>query len=450
MYDLVVKGDRIAADYGVFSGAIAVKDGKVAALFGPDQSPTATTIIDATGKIVFPGCIDSHVHIWEPGKTHRDDFDSGTQAAARGGVTTILEHPLSIPPVKDAETYKLKLGIASQKARVDFGLWGALVPDNVDKIAVMRELGGVAFKGFMSYANPDYPHVNDYALYNAMKTLAPTGLIIAVHAENADMAEEGGKEMQRRGRIDPLAHLEGREAIVEIEAINRAIFFAEQTGARLHIVHMTCHEGAQAIKEAKARGVKVTVETCPQYLAADCGLLEKRGPFAKCTPPLRRPDNTEKMWDYVRDGSLDFIASDHSCYTKEEKSRGIDNIYLAEPGLPGIGTMVPMMADAFINKRKLPLERFAQMMATNVAKIFGIFPQKGSIIPGGDADFTIIDPDKKWIVDGAKLYKCGWSPYDGDEIGAAVEATIVRGVTVYRDGQVLVERGFGQYVQPIR
>ena len=322
MYDLIVCSDTIVADYGIFSGAVIASKGKVVQiLHSGEPLPEAARVIDATGKIVMPGCIDSHVHLWEPGQTHRDDFDHGTQSAAMGGITTLLEHPLSVPPVKNKEAFELKLDLAKKKSHIDFGLWGALVPDNLHNIAELKALGCVAFQGFISYANEDYPHIPDSVLYKAMQILKELDAITAVHAENADMVEAGEKYMRSLGRTDPLAHLESRESIVELEAINRAVFFAERTGARLHIVHMTIHEGAQLIKEAKQRGVRVTVETCPHYLVTDCRLLEKKGPFAKCTPPIRRPENTEKMWQYVLDGTLDFISSDHSIYTYEEKTR---------------------------------------------------------------------------------------------------------------------------------
>lgn len=449
MFDLIIHSGTIVADYGVFLGSIAVSNGKVVQILGPGESlPKAKLMIDATGKTVFPGFIDSHVHIWEPGQTHRDDFEYGTRAAAMGGITTILEHPLSVPPVRDKETFTLKLDLAKAKSYVDFGLWGALTATNLEHVKELNDLGCVAFKGFISYANEDYPHLTDSALVRSMEIVKTFDGIAAYHAENADLAEAGAAEMKKNGRKDPLAHLEGRESFVELEAIKRAIFFAELTGVHLHIVHMSIHEGAQVIKEAKARGINVTVETCPHYLAADCTLLQNKGPFGKCTPPLRRPENTEKLWSYVLDGTIDFIASDHSSYTKEEKNLGLEDIWKAEPGLPGIGTMVPIMADVFINERHLPLTKFAQLLSTNVAKIFKIYPQKGTIQIGSDADFTILDLNKSYVVDGSKLYKCGWSPYDGKTVGVSVEATILRGTPIYQNGEILVDKGFGRFIAP--
>lgn len=449
MFDLVIISDTIATDYSVFSGAIVVSNGKIVQILEENESiPDAKKIIDAKGKIVMPGCIDSHVHIWEPGQIHRDDFDYGTRSAAIGGITTILEHPLSIPPVKNKDAFKLKLDLANKKSHIDFGLWGALVPDNLEKIKGLKELGCVAFKGFISYANEDYPNIPDNVLYEAMTLFKELDVMLALHSENANMVDAGEKSMKKNERIDPLAHLESRESIVELEAINRVIFFAEKTGAHVHIVHMSIHEGAELIKEAKKRGVNITVETCPHYLVTNSNLLKEKGPFAKCTPPFRRPENTKKMWQYIEDGTIDFIASDHSSYTIEEKEAGLKNIWLAPNGLPGIATMVPKMIEAALVKRNISLQRFVQMMSTNISKIFNIYPKKGTILPGSDADFTIIDKNKKWTINGEDLYKCGWSPYDGHEVQGYIDKTIVRGKIIYENGKVNHAKGFGEFIKP--
>lgn len=453
MFDLLLTNGTIATDYGVFKGSLAIRDGKIAHIISGESQVEldAKEVVDCTGKILMPGVIDSHVHTWEPGKNHRDDWENSTLAAICGGVTTILEHPLSIPAVKDEESFDLKYQVANKTSHTDFGLWGAILPNNHEHIERLQELGCVAFKGFISYANDEFPHLPDSKLYESMQLLKELDAITAVHAENADMAYEGAEKMKRMGRKDPLAHLESRESIVELESINKAILFSEYLKARLHIVHMSIHEGAELIKKAKMRGVPVTVETCPHFLASDVSLLEEKGPFALCTPPLRRKDNVEKLWDYIFDGTIDFIASDHSCYSKEEKSKGIDNIFNAEPGMPGLETMVPIMVDAAINKRNLSLTRFVELMSTNVAKVFNIYPRKGTILPGSDADITIIDLNEKWTVRDKDLhYKCGWSPYDGLELTGKVYSTIIRGKVVYKDNEVYGEPGYGEYITPIK
>lgn len=453
MYDLLLMNGTIATHYAVFEGSIAVKDGKIAQLItkGMEDGVEAKQTLDLAGKLIMPGCIDAHVHMWDPGQTQRDDWESGTRTALYGGITTILEHPLSIPPVDNAADFQMKYDIADKKSHVDFGLWAAMLPNNKEHFEELKDLGCVAFKGFISYANPEYPHVPDSKLYENMQELKRIGGIAAVHAENADMADAGAKRMKAAGRTDPLSHLESRESIVELEAINKAILFSENLDTRMHIVHMSIHEGAEAIKKAKERGVPITTETCPHFLNTDVSLLEKMGPFALCTPPLRRKENTEKLWDYIFDGTIDFVASDHSCYNRQEKMRGIDNIWNAEPGMPGMETMLPMMVDGAINKRNLPLTRFVEIMSTNVAKTFGIYPQKGAILPGSDADFSIIDLDKEWTITNENIhYKCGWTPYEGMTLKGSVYGTIIRGCVAYLDGKIYGKPGFGEYVKPVR
>lgn len=452
MFNLVIKGGTIATDYAVFKGSIAVKDGVIAQILRENEAvPEAEKVIDAEGKIVMPGCIDSHVHIQEPGNTERNDFEHGTQAAAAGGITTILEHPLSVPPVKDKETFMLKYDAAANKCYVDYGFWGALTPNNMDKIPELMDAGVFAIKGFIPYCKPEYPNVSDSVLFEAFRRFSGTDLIIGLHAENAEMAEAGAERMKQQGRTDGLAHMEAREEIVELEAISRVLLFAKETGARVHIVHMTIASGAELIKKARAEGVRVTVETCPQFLTVNCSALLERGPFIRCTPPLRRQENVDKLWDYIFDGTIDFIASDDSFYTYEEKAAGKDNIWLADNGMPAIGTMLPFMIDACLNKKKVPLTRFVQLMSTNTAKIFGLYPRKGSILPGMDADITIIDQNREWVINGADpgmYYMCKWSPYDGIKVKGGIEATIVRGEVVFQDGVVVGKKGYGKFLTP--
>lgn len=452
MYDLLITGGLIAADYAAFSGNLAVKDGKVAAIIAEgDILPQAKKIVNATGKIVMPGVIDPHVHLWEPGLTHRSDFARGTQAAAAGGITTILEHPLSVPPVKDKDSFILKFDCANQKSYVDFGLWGALVPDNVDNIKELMDFGCVAVKGFIPYATPDYPNVTDSVLLEAMEKYKDTPTILAFHAENAELAKSGEEKLRAKGRKDPAAHMEARETIVELEAISRIILYAQMTGARVHIVHLSIADGAELIKQAKKKGVRVTAEVCPHHLTTNVEWLIKKGPWIKCTPPLRRQENVDRLWNYVMDGTIDFIASDESVYTKDEKKPGEENIWAAPSGIPAIGTMVPLMIDSALNKRNMPLPQFVQLMSTNAAKIFGLYPKKGSILVGQDADFTIIDQHKKWTIDATNpkmYYDCGWSPFDGVEVEGDVDTTIVRGKVIYTNGKVVGERGYGAFQQP--
>lgn len=448
MMDLLIHNGTIITDYAVFPGSIAVSGGKVVAILSPEEPlPQAKRLLDVKGKMVMPGCIDPHVHIQEPGFPNRDDFAHGTMAAAAGGITTILEHPVSSPPVKDRETFEGKLRLAREKSYIDFGLWGALFPHNFPDVEELFQLGCCAVKGFISYATDGYPSLNDTQLYEAFLHFRDhPDAIIALHAENGEMVLSGVERMKKAGRIDPLAHKESREDIVELEAINRALLFAKETGARLHIVHMSISKGGELIRKAKAEGVRVTAETCPHFLMSNADLLAEKGPFARLTPPLRSEENRRALWEYVKDGTIDFIASDHCPYAYEEKAAGLEDIWKCDNGIPGLGTLLPMMIDGMLNQHKIEPTQFVKLMSTNAAKIFGLYPTKGTILPGSDADITIFDPKQSWTFDSKeRYYMCGWSPYDGQSIQGAVVSTIVRGETVFDNGKIVGKQGFGRF-----
>ncbi|MEY8411430.1 allantoinase AllB [Lachnospiraceae bacterium 62-26] len=449
MLDLVIRNGLIVLESGVVQGAVGVKNGVIVCIGDAEQSWDAREVLDVEGKFIFPGFIDPHVHCWDPGRGIRDDWYYASRAAVAGGVTTIIEHPLSIPPVRDAETFEMKRKTASKKSCVDFALWGALIPDNLEKLQEMYDKGAVAFKGFISYCNEDYPHIPDSTLYEALKLSEEKGFLLAVHAENAEMADTGEKRMRALGRRDPLAHLESRDEIVEMEAVNRVIFFTEQTGGHMHIVHMTIAKGAELIRMARHRGVDISAETCPHYITADCLLLKERAGFAKCTPPLRSAENTRAMWEYVKDGTISMIASDHTDYLYEEKLAAKHDIWACENGMPGVATLAPLTIDACMNAHGFSAEKTAELLAANAAKKFGIYPRKGSIRIGADADFAIVDPGKEWTINGEELYyKQKWSPYDGWKVRGAVETTIIRGRVVYDNKVVLAEGGYGQFINP--
>src|SRR5712692_1487117 len=341
--DLVVYGGKIATEYGVFDGTVVIRDGRIAALEDPDsRGPDAEEKIDARGKIVIPGCVDAHCHFDEPSvEETREGFECGTRSAAAGGVTTVLEHPISIPPPKDAATFAAKRDMAKARSVTDFGLWGSLIPDSIEHIPEMHALGAVAFKAFMSAAGADYPMVDDGQLLAGMQQASPLGAIIGVHAEGEGLTSWFTTNLEKAGRRDPRAIAEGRPPIAELEAIQRAIVLAQYANARLHIVHMSIPDGADLIHAARSQGVQVTAETCPHYLHLDWATVDRLGAYAKCKPPLRSPESTERLWQAVMDGKLDFIAADHAPYTRVEKEHG--TVWDAPWGMPGIQTMIPIL-----------------------------------------------------------------------------------------------------------
>jgi allantoinase len=449
--DLVVYGGKVATDYAVFDGTVVIRDGRVAALEDADsEGPTAEEKIDARGKLVIPGCIDAHCHFDEPMPTEsREGFESGTRSAAAGGVTTVLEHPISVPPPRDAGTFLAKKELARSKSVVDVGLWGALIPESIDHIREMHELGAVAFKGFMSAAGADYPMVEDGQLLAGLQVASELGAIIGVHAEGEALTTYFTDKLAREGRQDPRAISEGRPPIAEYEAIQRAIVLARHANARLHIVHMSIPEGADLVQAARLEGVRVTAETCPHYLHMDWTALDRLGAYAKCKPPLRSPESTERLWRAVLDGKIDFIAADHAPYTRAEKERG--TIWDAPWGMPGIQTMIPILISDGVIKRGWDLSSFVRFTSSRTAQVFGIYGRKGTIRVGADGDLVVVDPNGHWTVQANDLfYKQRWSALEGETLDGRIEQTVVRGRVVYDRGEIKLQPGYGEFVVPAR
>ncbi|MBV8716874.1 MAG: allantoinase AllB [Chloroflexi bacterium] len=449
--DLVVYGGTVATEYGAFKATVVIREGRVVALTDPDdRGPDADEKIDAQGKLVIPGGVDAHCHFDEPAPWEtREGFECGTRAAAAGGVTTVLEHPISVPPPKDAATFAAKRDLAGARSVTDFGLWGALIPESIEHIPEMHALGAVAFKAFMSEAGADYPMVDDGQLLAGMQQAAPLGAIVGVHAEGEALTSYYTRSLEVAGRRDPRAIAEGRPPIAELEAIQRAITLAQHAGARLHIVHMSIPEGADLIHAARQGGAMVTAETCPHYLHLDWETLDRLGAYAKCKPPLRSPDSTERLWQAVLSGKLDFIAADHAPYTRHEKEHG--TVWDAPWGMPGIQTMLPILISDGLLKRNWDLSAFVRFTSTRCAEVFGISDRKGTLRVGADGDLVVIDPNGSWTVRSEDLfYKQGWSALEGETLDGCIEKTVIRGRIVYDRGEIKVAPGFGEFLMPRR
>ncbi|CAN5498984.1 allantoinase [soil metagenome] len=444
--DLYVRNGHVVTEQGVFQGGVVVKAGKIAQLVQGDADIAAETTIDLAGRYLLPGLIDAHVHFSEPGRGHWEGFRTGTMAAAAGGITTVIEMPLNAtPPTIDAENLRAKQAIAAQEALVDYALWGGLVTNNLDKLDELHRGGVVALKAFLTSTGSDFIRIDDDLLYAGLLQARALGTLVGVHAENEWVTRYLMEKLQAAGRKDTAAWGEARPPATELEAIQRVLFWAKETGGQLHIVHVSLADGIQAVALAKQAGVKVTVETCPHYLLFDEDDFARIGPMAKCAPPLRARDEVEALWQRVLQGQVDVIASDHSPCLLEEKERGNDDVWLAWGGISGIQTLLPALLTEGVQRRGLSLPALVRMTAANPARIFGLYPHKGTLLPGADADLVILDPHKTWVLTQDNLfYKNPHSAFVGYEFTGRVEQTIVRGVTVFRDGEIQVQPGFGQ------
>lgn len=454
--DLLIKNAMIPKDDNTVKVDILVDKGVIIGFLGNAQVE-AKEVIDACEKLVIPGCIDSHTHINDPGFTHRENFLTGTSAAASGGVTTIIDMPCcSVPSVRSVDNLEYKLSQIEDKAIVDYGMWGGVTGEDVrnnwlHNVKEQADYGVCAFKAYMTPSVPTYPRVTDPEMLEAFKAVAATGLPIGIHAENYAICDFNVQKLKNEGRLDGPAWAEARLELAEKVAIELGISLAEYTGARLHIVHMSTGIGAILVKDAKMRGLDVTSETCPHYLTINYqDAMSKYESFAKIAPPLRTTKDNEILWKGVVDGSVDFIATDHAPYeiATEKTAEGM-NIWNSFPGIPGVETMVPVIVSEGYNKGRISLSRMVEILCKNPAIHYGLYPKKGSMEIGSDADFTIIDLDKEWTIEQEKMYTMAkYTPLHGMKLKGKPVKTIVRGSLVYEDGKGIVGKpGYGKFIK---
>ncbi len=456
-FDLLIKSDKVFIDGRLINGYVGVKDGIIATI--SKEKLEADEIIDAEGKIVLPGTIDPHVHIRAPGHEERETFESGTKDAALGGVTTVIEMPISTPPPHSPEIVKRRMDNADKEAVVDIAFFGAAGIDCIDDIIPCSKSGIVAFKTFLHEAPPGRkeefigltaPNTGDQ--YELMKKVAQTGVMIGFHAENNDMINKNIAILRSEGKTSPIYHGRSRPPVVEIETASKILLFAEKVGTKVEICHISTPDVVELVNKAKSKGVYAIAETCPHYLFLNENALNKVGIFAKCNPPLRSEEERLRMWELVNNGSIDIIGSDHAPYTKEEKERGSEDIFTPPAGFPGLSIRLPLLFNA-VKEGKFELDRMVELICENPAKIFGLYPKKGTITVGSDADFVIIDPDKKGVISKDEMFtKCRESAlvYNGWEVYGKPEKTIVRGRVVFDNGKITVSPGYGEIIKVYR
>lgn len=458
--DLILKARRIYTEGNLIDGCIAVKNGKIVGIFTADINIEASEVIDVGNNLVLPGIVDPHVHLRDPGCPERETFMTGTMAAAAGGVTTICEHPISIPPQYSPQILRNRLKVARNQAMVDYAFFGAAGADHLEEIIPLSKEGIIAYKTFLHAAPPGREKEfegltmqNDGEILKGFKEISKTGLICVVHAENNEIIQSLIKEYKEKGKTYSLAHAETRPPISETETISRIIKFAEYTDARVQIAHISLPESVELVKEAKQKGLEIYAETCPHYLFLNEEHLEKLGPFAKCNPPLRTREANKALLKQVADGDVDFIGSDHGPFLKSEKEKGLKDIFAAPAGMPGIEATLPLLYTQ-VKKGRLTLERMVQMVSENPAKIYGLYPRKGTIKVGADADMVVIETDTPYIIKKENLLTKARDialVYDGWEVYGKPLKTFVRGKAIFEDGKVNESHvGWGEFITPLK
>jgi allantoinase len=450
-FDLIVRGGLVVLPDAVARLDIGIRDGTIMELGAGLDPADAKESVDVSGCHVLPGMIDAHVHLNEPGNGHWEGFDTGSAALAAGGCTTYIDMPLNgVPPAVTALALRRKAELAAGRSAVDYAFWGGLMPGHVRDLKEMLEAGAVAFKAFMSepggVEEERFRAADDGTLYEGMARIAELGGLLAVHAENDAITSGLAAKFRNEGRVSARDYAASRPPEAELEAVHRALFFAERTGCRIHFVHISTAEALRMIDAAKRRGVDASAETCPHYLLLTLDDLERIGPAAKCAPPLRDEAERERMWRMVADGFVDFISSDHSPCPAEWKSIGPDGSFFdIWGGIAAAQSSLELMVGEGL-RRGLTLPAIAKLLADGPARRFG-FSRKGRIEPGFDADLAVVDLNRRYVLERDHLLqRHKHNPYLGRTIRCKVMKTFVRGRLVYADGRGITEPGFGSWI----
>ena len=447
--DLIITGNLATHDRVQNNISIAVKDGKIISIGGKESMPPAEKEIDYSNYLILPGVVDAHVHCL--GDKYEGVYNA-TYAAAAGGTTTINDHPLDIGGAptsrKDIEAKAVK---SAKESVVDFSLFASAVPEKLDDIADVADTGITGFKVLMHATSGAALYklraVNDGEFYEILERIAAVDQRVFVHTENDWIIEMLEKRYIAEGKIELHHHSEVRPEMEELIAAYSAVEIARFLNCRLHVVHCTVPKIFDVIKNASDEGALVTVETCPHYLIVNDEKWKDIGAQFKINPPLRSEESRQKLWGLLKAGKIDMIATDHAPHPENHYPNVFDNF----SGSPAVETNLPLMYSEGVAKGRIEITDLVRLLSFNPAKILGIYPQKGAIEIGADADFAIFDTDKKWTVTADKLHmQSGWTMYEGMDVQGQVFATYVRGRKVYEDGIVIGEKGYGRWVKKVK
>jgi allantoinase len=445
-YDLIIRHGALVTPHAISKADIAIADGRIVAIEQEIGGASAAEI-DASGMHVFPGVIDAHVHCNEPGRAEWEGFATATRALAAGGATSFFDMPLNAhPPTVDAASFDAKLDAAQRSSLIDFALWGGIVPGNLAELDELAARGIIGFKAFMSNSGiDDFLAVDDLTLYEGMQRAAQLSMLVALHAENDQITGGLARRAMAEGRTGVRDYLRSRPVIAEVEAIERAILFAEETGCAIHIVHVSSGAGVARVAAARQRGVDVTCETCAHYLALTEEDVEQLGAIAKCAPPVRSQAEQDALWQHIFDGTLPMVTSDHSPAPASMKTDA--NFFNVWGGISGCQSTLSVLLTDGHARRGLPLETIAALLAENVARRFRL-PHKGRIAVGMDADLALIDMAQQFTLDSGDLfYRHQHSPYVGRTFSGRVVRTLLRGTTVFQDGKIM-SKPAGRLLRP--
>lgn len=439
---IVTQGDTYKAD-------LEIREGKIVSIANKITPASQDDVIDAEDQYVLPGGIDPHTHLAI--ENTLDDFESGTRAAAAGGITSIINFtdPQEGQSVIDnLNMWKRK----AEKSIIDYGFHSIInkSDDNtLTELAKLPEEGVTSIKLFTAYRGKNM--VEDMEIYKLMKAASSLGIVTNVHAENGDIIDEMIAEALEKGQTDPIYHARTRPSSMEAEATHRVLRIAETLDAPIYIVHVTCEEALNQVVNAKKRGVYAYAETCPHYLILDESYLEKPNSEAVkyiCSPPLRTKNDQEKLWEGIMNHSVSTIGSDHASHPyKNGKILGKNDFTKAPNGLPGIESSIPLLFHYGVQEKRISLQKLVEITSANPAKIFGMYPKKGSIMVGSDADIVILDPSRsKLITQQEQHQSTEYNIYEGIETKGAITHVLSRGEVIVKHNEILGGTGRGEFI----
>ena len=435
-FDLVITNGTLVTPQATYAADVGIRDEKIAAIAAPGGLDTdAEDQLDATGWHVLPGVIDGHVHFREPGLEYKEDFASGSRSAVMGGVTTVLDMPNTLPTTSTGELVEHKRRLVEPKAYCDFGLYGLLVQESVEQLEPMARAGVVGFKCFLGQSVGSIPPPDDGRLLEGMRIIAGLGMRCGFHAENDEIMQHLIRKLRAAGRTDALAHVESRPVVAEVEAIQRVGLFASHTACKIHIFHLSSGPGLRAVQEWRHRGVDITCETAAHYCFLTSEEMRTLGPRLRINPPVREPGHAEVLLEALAAGHITSIATDHSPHLPSEKLH--DDIWQAVSGFAGVEISLRLFLTYGVHAGRMSLAQLARATSEGPARAWGLYPRKGALQVGSDADLTLVDLAAEDTIEAARLHgKNNMTPFEGRRTRGAAVATVVRGQVVMREGEL--------------
>jgi len=441
--DLVLCSTKAYISKDVVDCSIAIDGGKIFKIGKETNMPKAETKIDLKNLLVLPGLIDVHVHLRDEGKAYKEDFYSGTAAAAVGGMTTVLDMPNNDPVTMSVETLRNRMRDAEGKILVNVGLYSEF-PRDIDEIERIAKAGAVAFKLFMAEQVGGLDIDDDNALLEAFKVVSRLKALVAAHAEDRSSLKEVEHELKRANRNDIPAFLRVHSENAEVKAIKRLLKITKRAGSKMHFCHVSTKTGLQTIIEEKKSGMHVTCETTPHHLFLSINELEKIGSLAITMPPVREKPHGAALWDGIRDGWIDILASDHAPHALEEKKAA--SIWDVKVGVPGLETTLPLLLTE-ANRGRLSIGDIVRLMAEKPAEIFKL-KGKGCLEEGNDADLTVVDLNEKYRINASRFFsKAKYSPFDQWKMKGKPAKTFVNGQLIMDDGEIVAKAGSGEVIR---